>query len=62
MDELLTVDEVADILRLTPFSVRRLLKAGKLKGVKPGGTGQWRIRRADLKAYLASPKPAPGEG
>jgi excisionase family DNA binding protein len=37
-----TPTEVADILRYTVPTVHTMLKAGKLKGTKPGGN-QWRI-------------------
>jgi excisionase family DNA binding protein len=49
--ELLTVDEVAAMLKVSTFTVRELLKANKLHGVKVGR--QWRIRKADLEAYLS---------
>lgn len=51
--ELLTVDEVAKTLKLTPYTIRRLLKESRLKGIKVGAGQQWRIRRDDLDAYLA---------
>ena len=47
---LLTCDEAAAYLRLHPRTVGRLLKAKTLPGVKVGS--QWRLRRADLDAYL----------
>ncbi|MDP9370210.1 MAG: helix-turn-helix domain-containing protein [Chloroflexota bacterium] len=47
---LLTCEEAATYLRLHPRTVGRLLTAGKLPGVKVGR--QWRLRRADLDAYL----------
>jgi excisionase family DNA binding protein len=37
-----TATEVADILRYTTETIHTMLKAGKLKGVKPGGN-EWRI-------------------
>ena len=49
--ELLTCEEAATHLRLHPRTVGRLLKQGTLPGVKVGR--QWRLRRADLDAYLA---------
>jgi excisionase family DNA binding protein len=50
MDELLTVQEVADELRLTFRTVYRYLQEGQLRGQKLGRT--WRIRRSDLTTYL----------
>jgi excisionase family DNA binding protein len=49
--ELLTCEEAATHLRLHVRTVGRLLKQGKLPGVKVGR--QWRLRRADLDAYLS---------
>jgi len=50
---LLTCEEVALYLRLHVRTVGRLLKQGTLPGVKVGR--QWRLRRADLDAYLQGP-------
>lgn len=50
MRGLLTIKEVAEKLRLTPYTVRRFIKEGKLPATKVGG--QWRVREADLEAYL----------
>ncbi len=51
--QLLTVEEAAAHLRVNPQTVYRLLRAGKLPGVRVGR--QWRVRRADLDAYLTVP-------
>jgi len=45
--QLLTVREVADLLRVDVVTVRRWLKAGKLKGFKLGWKS-WRVWRKDL--------------
>ena len=50
---LLSTDEVAHILGLSPFTVRRLLREGELPGRKVGKR-QWRVRRADLDEYLSA--------
>jgi excisionase family DNA binding protein len=50
MDELLTVQEVADELRLTFRTVYRYLRECQLRGQKLGRT--WRISRSDLTTYL----------
>lgn len=52
MLDLLTVDEVAEALRLTPHTIRRMLKEGKLTGAKIGAGQQWRVRKTDLETYL----------
>jgi excisionase family DNA binding protein len=48
--ELLTIEEAADYLKLTPYTVRRYLREGKLPGLRVGG--QWRIGREDLAKKL----------
>jgi excisionase family DNA binding protein len=53
--DLLTCEEAASHLRLHVRTVGRLLNQGKLPGVKVGR--QWRLRRADLDAYLAGGTP-----
>jgi excisionase family DNA binding protein len=49
----LTPDEVAAQLAVSPLTVRRWLRSGKLKGVKAGK--QWRISEGALKTFLESP-------
>lgn len=46
----LTVSEVADILRLTPYGVTRLCRARKLPAMKPAG--QWLIPEDEFLAHL----------
>ncbi len=47
----LTSDEVAEILRVSPQSVRAMCRDGRLQGTKIGK--QWRIERRVLQAYLS---------
>jgi excisionase family DNA binding protein len=56
--DLLTVEEAAEYLRLSPFTVRKMLREGHLRGVKVGKR-QWRISRADLQSYLATEPQVP---
>lgn len=49
-NKILTVDEVAAILRLTPRTVRELLKQSEIPGRKVGRV--WRTDGAQLKKYL----------
>ncbi len=56
---LMTCEEAATYLRLHPRTVGRLLKVGKLPGVKVGQ--QWRLRRVDLDAYLVGRGAGPVE-
>jgi len=48
-DKLLTIKEVAKILRVSERSVNRYIEAGKLKASK---IGQWRIKQSELDKLL----------
>jgi len=48
-DKLLTIEEVAEILRVSSRSVNRYIKSGRLKASK---LGVWRIKRSDLDNFL----------
>lgn len=47
----LTIEEVAELLRMHPDTIRRLLRAKRLPGKKVGG-GEWRISRELLDKYI----------
>jgi excisionase family DNA binding protein len=49
---LLTVAEVADVLRVSSMTVYRLIKAGTMPAIRVGKN--YRIRERDLEAFLAS--------
>jgi hypothetical protein len=51
MTALLTVEEAAEILRLTPEDVHRLLTRDELWGVELS-PGVWRIAQADLRKFI----------
>ena len=51
-DTYLTTEEVIDFLHVNLRTVYRLIKAGTLPAVRVGR--QWRVRKADLDAWLAS--------
>lgn len=53
-NKLLTVDEVAEILRTTPNTVYRWLRSGKMVGVKVGK--EWRIQSKTLDAMFSNPR------
>ena len=58
-DRLLTVDEVAAILRATPETIRRWLRNKELAGFLPGGKRLgWRIRESEVRRFLAEGKAA----
>lgn len=47
--EAYTIKEAADVLGVSPQTVRRRLKSGKMKGAKVGH--EYRISRADLEEF-----------
>ena len=49
MEKLLTLKEIAKILRVSERTIMRYLKSGKLKACK---LGQWRIKESDLEKFL----------
>jgi excisionase family DNA binding protein len=48
--EFLSTNEVADMLGLTPFTIRRYIQLRKLKAVKLEGS--YRVRQGDLEQFL----------
>jgi excisionase family DNA binding protein len=50
MDEMLTPKEVAKMLKVSDFAIRKWLKEKKLRGVKLGDL--WRIRKQDLDEFI----------
>lgn len=50
--EWLTVEEVAEMLRLNTVTIYRWLRNNKLRGIKLGK--EWRIKESDLEAFLES--------
>ena len=53
-DKLLTIQEVADYLRLNRFTVYRLAERGELPGFKV--TDQWRFKASELSVWLKRKK------
>lgn len=56
-DKMLSVDEVAKQLGLSPDSVLRRLRQGVLTGYNLEGT--WRVKQSDLDKYLEERKNRP---
>lgn len=50
--QLLTVAEVADLLRVSNMTVYRLIKSGDLAALRVGKN--YRIRKQDLEAFLSA--------
>lgn len=60
-DEYLTIDQVAELLKVSAKTIRRLVRRRELPGFKVGG--QWRLKRADIDEWVAAQKQsAEGEG
>ena len=53
-DEILTLREVADYLKLTEKTAYRLAAEGKLPGFKVGGS--WRFKREDIYHWINQQK------
>ena len=51
-ERLLTLREAAEVLRLSPRTVRDYVQRGEIEGRIIGG--RWRFRRADLDAFFAN--------
>jgi excisionase family DNA binding protein len=48
--EYLSPNEIAELLGVSPFTIRRYIKLGELKAVKL--LGGFRVHRADLQSFL----------
>ncbi|WP_068545913.1 methylation-associated defense system helix-turn-helix domain-containing protein MAD1 [Thalassotalea crassostreae] len=53
-DQIQTLQEVAEYLKLTEKTAYRLVAEGKLPGFKVGGA--WRFKREDLEAWIEAQK------
>jgi excisionase family DNA binding protein len=54
-EEVLTVAEVARRLRVHPVTLRKWLRAGKVRGVRLGGTKTgWRIPSSEVTRLLTA--------
>jgi excisionase family DNA binding protein len=49
IEKLLTINEIAKILRVHPRTINRYIESGRLKASK---LGVWRIKQSDLNAFL----------
>jgi excisionase family DNA binding protein len=60
-EQLLTVNEVAAQLRIKPETVRRWLRADKIRGALPGGDKMgYRIAGSEVTRLLSTTGRAPG--
>lgn len=53
-DDILTIQEVANYLKLNEKTAYRLASEGKLPGFKVGGS--WRFKRVDLEKWIEEQK------
>ncbi len=52
----LTVEEIAQEMRVTDETVRRWLRSGQLVGLNLGRKAGWRIERPDLEDFIQRSK------
>ena len=52
--KLLTVQEVADTMKVSQSTVRRLIRRGLIAAYKVGDRGQLRVKEDDLDEYVES--------
>lgn len=54
-DEVMTLEEAAEYLKVHPTTLYRLVRRGQVPGRKMGGS--WRFHRSGLEAWLGKVKP-----
>ncbi|MBT9165129.1 MAG: hypothetical protein DDT22_01339 [candidate division WS2 bacterium] len=52
MEELLVIKEVAEYFKVTPDTIRKWIKKGKLRAIKVGKN--WRVTVKDLERFVES--------
>jgi excisionase family DNA binding protein len=60
VERMLTVSEVADLLRVHSSSVRRWQKSGELKSYRLGSKGSLRFKNEDILSFLQAANRADG--
>lgn len=58
-DDILTIREVAEYLKVTERTLYRLAQEGKIPAFKVGAS--WRFKRADIDAWIEAQKPRPAK-
>ena len=53
-EKLLTPEDAASLLQVSPGTVRKWLRKGAIKGTKVGAGKLWRISQATIDQYLES--------
>ena len=59
--KLLSMQEVADAMKVSSTTVRRLIKRGDLVAYKVGERGQLRVKEYDLERYVEAQRVEVGE-
>ena len=62
---LLTLDDVAQLLKVSKRTVFRLLDQGEIQGIQMGGKGKgrpWRFEPAEISTYLERQRSERGQG
>lgn len=52
-ERFLQLGEVAEILDVSVSQVYALVRSGRLRAIKIGGRGQWRVERGELEGFIA---------
>ena len=60
--KLLTVQDVADTMKVSESTVRRLIRRGLIAAYKVGDRGQLRVKEGDLDEYVESQRVLVGTG
>lgn len=56
-DELLPVSEVARTCAVSPKTIWRAIRAGKLRATRLGARSMYRVRRSDMEAWWSANEP-----
>jgi len=51
-DPLLTIDQTAELLQMSPFTIRRMVSRGELPAFRVGGTRSIRIKSSNVQRLL----------
>ena len=51
-DPLLTIDQTAELLQMSPFTIRRMVSRGELPAVRVGGPRSIRIKSSNVQRLL----------
>ena len=54
MEELLTIVQVAEVMKVSKMTIYRYIKAGKLQAIKAGR--DYRVRKIDFEKFLEKSK------